>query len=74
MWIGQASASRLAGSDKKTDSGEKVATQSDISDQRYRTQPDIGTSDIGLKSAESDIISDFGINFSLISDIRHLRA
>jgi hypothetical protein len=45
-------------------------TQSDIRDQRYRTEPDIGTSDIGLKSAESDIISDIGINFCPISDIR----
>ncbi len=26
-------------------------------------------SDIGLKSAESDIISDIGINFCMISDI-----
>jgi hypothetical protein len=38
-----------------------VGTQSDIRDQRYQTEPDIGTSDIGLKSAESDIISDIGI-------------
>jgi hypothetical protein len=41
MWVGQVPASRLTGSDKKTDSGEKVATQSGIHDQRYRTQPDI---------------------------------
>jgi hypothetical protein len=34
---------------------------------KYRTEPDI---DIGLKSAESDIISDIGINFCPISDIR----
>ncbi len=46
----------------------QVGTQSDIRDQRYRTEPDIGTSDIGLKSAESDIISDIGRNFSPISD------
>jgi hypothetical protein len=47
-----------------------VGTQSDIRDQRYRAEPDIGTSDIGLKSAESNIISDIGINFCLypISD------
>ncbi len=49
----------------------QVGTQSDIRDQRYRTEPDIGTSDIGLKCAESDIISDIEIKFSLISDIRH---
>ncbi len=48
-----------------------MGTQSDIRDQRYRTEPDIGTSDIGLKSAESDIISDIGINFCPISDIRY---
>ncbi len=34
-----------------------------ITDQRYWTELDIGTSDIGLKRAESDIISDIGINF-----------
>jgi hypothetical protein len=33
----------------------EVATQSDIRDQRYQTEPDIGTSDIGLKSAEFNI-------------------
>jgi hypothetical protein len=48
-----------------------VGTQSDIRDQRYRTEPDIGTSDIGLKWAESDIILDIGIKFRPISDIRH---
>jgi hypothetical protein len=31
--------------------------QSDIRDQRYWTELDIRTSDIGLKGAESDIIS-----------------
>jgi hypothetical protein len=46
-----------------------VGTQADIRDQRYRTEPDIGTSDIGLKSAESDIISEIGIHFCPISDI-----
>jgi hypothetical protein len=45
-----------------------VGTQSDICDQRYRTEPGIGTSDIGLKSAEYDIISDIGINFCPISN------
>ncbi len=44
-----------------------MGTQSDIRDQRYRTDPDIGTSDIGLKCLESDIISDIGINFFPIS-------
>jgi hypothetical protein len=48
-----------------------VGTQSDIRDQRYRTDSDIRTSDIGLKCAESDIIVDIGINFCAISDIRH---
>jgi hypothetical protein len=43
----------------------------DIRDQRYRTELDIGTSDIGLKRAESDIISDIGINFYPISYSRH---
>jgi hypothetical protein len=50
-----------------------VGTQSDIRDQRYRTEPDIGSSDIELKSAESDIISDIGIKFSPISDIQYLQ-
>ncbi len=50
-----------------------MGTYSDIRDQRYQSELDIGTSDIGLKRAESDItgISDIGINFSPISDIRH---
>ncbi len=48
-----------------------MGTQSDIRDQRYWTEPDIGTSDIGLKSAESDIISDIGIKFCVIFDIQH---
>jgi hypothetical protein len=48
-----------------------VGIYSDIRDQRYQTELDIGTSDIGLKRAESDIISDIGINFYPISDIRH---
>ncbi len=47
-----------------------VGTQSDILDQQHRTEPDIGMSDIGLKCVESDIISDIGINFFLISNIR----
>jgi hypothetical protein len=47
-----------------------VGTHSDIRDQRYRTEPDIGTSDIGLKSSKSDIISDIGINFCPISNIQ----
>jgi hypothetical protein len=47
-----------------------VATFSDICDQRYRNELDIGTSDIGLKRAESDNISDIGMNFHPISDIR----
>ncbi len=38
-------------------------------DQRYRTEPDIGTSDIGLKGTEFDIILDIGIILYMISDI-----
>ncbi len=48
-----------------------MGTSSDIRDQRYRTELDIRTSDIGLKRVESDIISDIGINFYPLSDIRH---
>jgi hypothetical protein len=48
-----------------------VGTYSDIRDQRYQTELDIGTSDIGLKRAESDIILDIGINFYPISDIQY---
>jgi hypothetical protein len=48
-----------------------VGTQSDIRNQRYRTEPDIGTSDIGLKSAKSDIISDIAVNFFPILDIQY---
>ncbi len=48
-----------------------MGTYSDIRYQRYQTELDIGTSDIGLKRAESDIISDIGRNFYPISDIRH---
>ncbi len=48
----------------------RTGTYSDMRDQRYWTELDIGTSDIGLKRAESDIISDIGINFYLISDIQ----
>ncbi len=44
-----------------------MGTYSDIRDQRYRTELDIGTSDIGLKKVESDIISDIGIKFYPIS-------
>jgi hypothetical protein len=47
-----------------------AADISDIRDQRYRTELDIGTSDIGLKRAESDIISDIGIKLYSISDIQ----
>ncbi len=52
----------------------QVGTQSDIRDQRYRTEPDIGMSDIGLKCAESDIISDIGINLCPISDINFFKS
>jgi hypothetical protein len=39
-----------------------VGTESDIRDQRYRTEPDIGASDIRLKRSESDNMSDIEIN------------
>jgi hypothetical protein len=48
-----------------------VCTYSDIRDQQYQTELDIGTSDIGLKRAKSDIVSDIGIKLYPISDIRH---
>ncbi len=48
-----------------------MSTWSDIRDQRYPTELDTGTSDIGLKRAETDIISDIRTNFYLIFDIRH---
>jgi hypothetical protein len=48
-----------------------VGTQSDIHDRRNRTEPDIRTSDIRLKSTESKIISDIGINVYPISNIRN---
>ncbi len=41
--------------------GTIVGTQSDIRDQLYRTEPDIGASDIGLKRSESDNMSDIEI-------------
>jgi hypothetical protein len=49
----------------------QVGTYSDIRDQRYRTEPDIRTSNIGLREAESDIISDIGMKFYPVSNIRH---
>jgi hypothetical protein len=49
----------------------KVATQSDIRDERYWTEPDIGTFDIELMTAKSCIISDIGLNFLSTADIRH---
>jgi hypothetical protein len=49
-----------------------VDTQFDIRDLRYRNEPDIGTSYIGLKGLESDIMSDIGLNVLPISYIRHL--
>ncbi len=47
-----------------------MGTYPNICDHRYRTELDIGTSDIGLKRAESDIISNIRINFYPISDIQ----
>jgi hypothetical protein len=46
-----------------------VCTLSNICDQRYQAEPEIGTSDIGMKSVESDTILDMGINFSPKTDI-----
>ncbi len=53
-----------------------MGTLSDIRDQRYRTEPDIGTSNIGtsdirLKRSDFNIISDVRINFYPILNIRH---
>ncbi len=48
----------------KITSEPKVGTESDIRDQRYRTEPDIG-----MKRAESDIISDNGIQ--ILSFVRY---
>ncbi len=50
--------------------GHSVGTQSDIRDELYRTKPDNGTSDIRIKT-KSDIMSDIGLNFLPISDVRH---
>ncbi len=48
-----------------------MGTESDIREERYRTQLDIVASDIRLSNAEADIRSDFGLNFLPLSDIRH---
>ncbi len=51
---------------------DKSLFQYPISDQRHRTKPDIGISDIRLtERAKSDIISDIGIKFYPISNIWH---
>jgi hypothetical protein len=41
----------------------QVATRFDNLDERYCTEPDIDTSDIGLKRVLSYILSDTGLNF-----------
>jgi hypothetical protein len=46
-----------------------AGTYSDIRDEKYRTEYDIGISEIRLKMAEFDIMSDLGFKFLLISDI-----
>ncbi len=43
-----------------------MGTQSDIHDERYRTEPDFGQ-----RRVESVIVSDIRLNFLAISDIRH---
>jgi hypothetical protein len=48
-----------------------VGTESDIREERYRTQLAIVASDMRLSNAESDFRSDFGFNFLPLSDIRH---
>jgi hypothetical protein len=45
-----------------------VGTQSDICDERYQTELDIGTSDIKLKWVKSKIMQDIELNFSPIPD------
>jgi hypothetical protein len=47
----------------------KVGTQSDIRDERYRTEPDIRIYYIGRKRRSPNIMANIGINFLLISDI-----
>ncbi len=49
-----------------------MSTLSDISDERYLTEPDIGTSDIGMKEMQSAIMLDMGLNFLPISNIRRI--
>ncbi len=50
----------------------EVGTQSIIRAERFLTEPDARTSNIGLKSTESDIVSVIGLTFyrHSISDIR----
>jgi hypothetical protein len=38
-------------------------TLSDVSNEQYRTNSNIGTSNIGPKMTESGIMSDIGLNF-----------
>jgi hypothetical protein len=52
----------------------EVGTHSDIRDERYRTEPDIGSSDIALRRAGVRLVSFIGLNFVSITDIRlHVR-
>jgi hypothetical protein len=46
-----------------------VGTQPNIRDQRYRTEPNSRTSVLRQQRAESDILSDRGIDFFSISEI-----
>jgi hypothetical protein len=52
----------------------EVGTKSDIRDERYRTEPDIGSSDIAVRRAGVRLMSFIGLNFVSITDIRlHVR-
>jgi hypothetical protein len=46
-----------------------MGTKSDIGDERYHSESDTETFDIGLKVVESDIMSDIGVSFLPISNI-----
>jgi hypothetical protein len=44
-----------------------MATQSDISDEQYQTEPDVRTFDIGQKTVESNVILDIRFKFLPLS-------
>jgi hypothetical protein len=49
-----------------------MGTQYNILDERYQTELDIGTFNIGLKGSEFIIMSDTGLNFLMISNLWNL--